>query len=80
MSDQIPPPGLIPLGEAAGQIPGRQPGRPLSPNTLHGWRARGVRGVWLRSLLCVGRPMTTRGWLAGFLAGVNQHSEGRVTT
>jgi hypothetical protein len=65
------PKDLMTLTEAAREIPGRKPGHPLGVNTLHRWCSRGVRGVKLRSILFGGHRMTTRAWLAEFLAQIN---------
>jgi hypothetical protein len=65
------PADLITLTEAARLIPGRKAGKSLGVNTLHRWASRGVRGVTLRSRLVGGHRMTTRTWLADFLAALN---------
>jgi hypothetical protein len=68
------PNDLITLAEAAALLPGRRPGCRLAVNTLHRWCVRSVRGVQLRSQLVGGHRMTSRTWLAEFLAAVNDRS------
>jgi hypothetical protein len=65
------PDDLMTLTEAARCLPGRRPGKALGVGTLHRWCGRGVRGVRLRSRLVGGHRLTTRTWLAEFLAALN---------
>ena len=50
---------LIPLAEAAAQIPGRRPGKPVGVATIYRWVDIGVRGIRLESISAGGTLCTT---------------------
>lgn len=71
---------FITLAQAARLIPGREPGRKISIDSIWRWCIRGVRGVRLRSVLIGGRRFTTRQWLLEFIETRSRLSEAEPLT
>ena len=63
---------LIPLAEAAVQVPGRRPGQSVGVSTLYRWIDLGVRGVRLESMACGGTLCTTAEAIQRFFEGVTE--------
>lgn len=62
---------LMPLGQAARQLPALRGGRPVNPATLRRWASKGLRGVKLETLRCGGTVVTSREALQRFFSALS---------
>lgn len=66
---------LMPLAQAARQLPALRGGRPVNPATLRRWSAKGLRGVKLETLRCGGTTCTSREALQRFFSALSGAAE-----
>src|SRR5262249_51854892 len=67
---------LIPLTQAAAELPRRRRGRKTNVSTLYRWSTAGCRGVVLETIQCGATRCTSREALARFFEGLSQPRTG----
>ena len=71
---------LIPLSEAADQIPRRHRGRKTAVSTLYRWATTGVRGVVLETLQVGGTRCTSLAALQRFFDALSMEQSSEAST